>query len=348
MKKTVKNYFLIIAIVILSIFCAVSSFADEQVVLKPKGNKNITVTKNDVSIDLEVEVQNAPDDIVFAWYKVDENGTVLDEKSLSDKELFTLKKFPEEFKGQKEYYQCAINYSDGKKANCIFSVTYENEAGNSEKKKPNVVSIEILSKQTKNEYYVGESLDLTGLTLKMITDDGIVPNALIGTDCGRFTANDFISDNNISVRVNPIALKTPGAQEITINIGDAVHKFNVIVKKNKDVSETDEEDIGDILISPEQTEKEKVTSSETEIIANTENENSKNGTSLWILILLIVLGCVIGIGGTLLVVHLVNKKNNEEQLTDYYENSGLNESELVDTDLIEQEMKKNENENDDI
>lgn len=348
MKNLCKICLSLILLMLIACFCTVGVFAEEEVKISPKGESEITVDEDSKKVVLEVEIENPPEKYEISWFECDEKGKVeKDEKSLGDKEKLTYDDFPKEFNGQKKYILCRIEYEEETK-DCIFVLIF----GEEKKIKSNVKELVELSKPSKTQYHVGDCVDLTGLVLKLVTNDGSTPDALVGTDYGQFKKNDYISSNGISVKVSPIILKNEGYNEILVAVGGTSYRFNVkVLQAEETFEETDETKKIDV-ISKETSESSSAASTKKE-----EDPGKPQSSGILKTVLIISISCVLLIAIITVVLLLVLKNKHKQPEEDVFkdeteyddlpETSDTDENPLVDTDLIERELNKENEENDD-
>ncbi len=111
-----------------------------------------------------------------------------------------------------------------------FTVTVKEKA--TPKKK--VVSLEIASEPFRYSYKPGEKIDLDGLEIKMLTEDGYVTEKLVGED-GFFKHNLFTDSENLPVKVE-YDFSTPGKTKVMVKVGDASCEFDVTVDETAEGS----------------------------------------------------------------------------------------------------------------
>ena len=180
-------------------------------------------------------------------------------------------------------------------AACSFDVTVNGgDSGNEDG--DDIVSLEILKDPDKLSYNVGEKVDMTGLEIRMYTENGFITENLVGE--GEYFKRNLILEKEGIVPVVEYDFSAAGNILVYIRVGEASCSYGVSVLKpdeepsdepieasdeeSEDASEEDtsEEDESDEEPSDTDEETDKNVSNETsEGSASEPSENSKSDTS---------------------------------------------------------------------
>ena len=98
-----------------------------------------------------------------------------------------------------------------------------------------VVAFDVYSAPDRTDYTVGETVDLTGFSARMLTSAGFVQQNLEGKENASFEENSFISKNNVRVTVTPTVLLDEGKTDVIITAGEAKYMFTVNVEADSDM-----------------------------------------------------------------------------------------------------------------
>lgn len=152
---------------------SLNALADDSIILNSVYDQDVIVYDSSEEVVFEVEIENPVGDEIFAWYLVDKWGTILDYNPLGNGSAFIVHGIPSEQMLETQYYKVTVQRSSSSAfAEMYFScmlapIGIEDDF-------EEVISLELTKAPTKMEYYVGETVDLTGSVFRALTGDGFI------------------------------------------------------------------------------------------------------------------------------------------------------------------------------
>jgi len=184
---------------------------DDGMTLVPVGEQNVVVHSVEEEVAFEVQALHAKGKLQWTeWYECNPDGSIRGNDIGFGGRAYVLRGLPYDAKdGDTFYYGCIVRDSGGNEALLNFSVRLEL----TEEDDDAVVGIGISTPPKKMTYKVGETLDLTGLSVRIWTGNGFMDR-----------------QDGKDVHVTPMTLTTAGQQVVTVEYEGFADTFTVEVQ----------------------------------------------------------------------------------------------------------------------
>ena len=186
---------------------------EEGLTLSAVGEQNVVVHSTEEPFSFEVQAAGAKGALQWtAWYECNPDGSIRGGDIGNGGTALYMHGLPADTKdGQTLTYGCIVRDSGGNEALLNFTVRLELSGG--EEDDDAVVGIGISTPPKKMTYKVGETLDLTGLSVRIWTGNGFMDR-----------------QNGADMHVTPMTLTTAGQQVVTVEYEGFADTFTVEVQ----------------------------------------------------------------------------------------------------------------------